>query len=140
VDFVSGCSMLIRREVIKEIGMLDEKFFLYMEDIDYCKRIKQTKWKVLFFPYATIVHIGGQSSNGMFRSYNPETYKSVLYYFYKHHSKGKLLLVKGIIILALICKVGCLWIANLSSRGKNKKIKNALESYKRIFKSIWAGK
>jgi hypothetical protein len=56
---VSGSCMLIRREVIDQIGLLDERFFAYQEDADYCFRARQAGWKVFYVPTAKIIHYGG---------------------------------------------------------------------------------
>lgn len=62
VDWVSGACMIIRREAIHRIGGFDERFFLYWEDTDLCKRIKEAGWRVVYFPKAQIYHSVGKSS------------------------------------------------------------------------------
>jgi GT2 family glycosyltransferase len=59
VDAVSGSCMLIRRAVIDQIGLLDERFFAYQEDTDYCLRAKQNGWQVCYYPRSQIIHFGG---------------------------------------------------------------------------------
>jgi GT2 family glycosyltransferase len=56
---VSGSCMLIRRQVVDQIGYLDERFFAYQEDADYCFRARQAGWRVFYVPTAQIVHFGG---------------------------------------------------------------------------------
>ena len=53
---------MIRRETIKEIGYLDDRYFLYFEEIDYCLRAQRAGWDVVFYNDAQVVHLGGQSS------------------------------------------------------------------------------
>ena len=62
VDWVPGTYFLIRREVVDEIGLLDENFFLYFEEVDYCFRAKKAGWNVVFNPKLSVIHLGGQSS------------------------------------------------------------------------------
>lgn len=62
VGWVVGAFFLIRRETIEEIGFLDELYFLYFEEIDYCLNARRSGWDVVFYPYARIVHLGGQST------------------------------------------------------------------------------
>lgn len=62
VDWVSGACFLIRRSVIDQIGLLDEKFFMYYEEVDYCRRAKQGGWKVWYVPEAQVVHLEGAAS------------------------------------------------------------------------------
>lgn len=60
---VSGSCMLIRREVVHSIGYLDEQFFAYQEDADYCFRARQAGWKVYYHPQARIIHYGGMGGS-----------------------------------------------------------------------------
>lgn len=63
-DFATGCCILIKREVIERVGILDKKFFLYSEDVDYSLRVKEAGFKVLFVPESVIWHKIGRSSGG----------------------------------------------------------------------------
>lgn len=62
--FLSGCCYLMRRELIDTIGMFDERFFLYFEDLDFCKRVNESKWKMMVIPAAKLFHKVSQSSGG----------------------------------------------------------------------------
>ena len=62
VDWVSGCAMLVRREVIEQLGVLDEGFFFFCEDIDFCWRAHKAGWEVIYFPEASVVHFSGKSA------------------------------------------------------------------------------
>jgi len=67
-EFVMGSVMLVRRQAIEQVGPLDEDFFLFSEETDWCYRFVHAGWKVLFFPDAEFVHVGGASHGGrMFR-------------------------------------------------------------------------
>jgi GT2 family glycosyltransferase len=65
VDFISGCAILVRRPVIEQIGGLEERFFYYWEETDWCARAREHGWKVLFVPQARLWHKGVQ------RDYHP---------------------------------------------------------------------
>ena len=62
VDVVTGCFMLVRREVVEQVGLMDERFFVYGEETDWCYRFKQAGYKMVFMPHAEIVHFRGESS------------------------------------------------------------------------------
>lgn len=64
VESVVGAAMLIRRSVIDKIGYLDERFFFYYEDLEYCKRVRNHKLKVYYFPKAFVIHLHGSSGKG----------------------------------------------------------------------------
>lgn len=61
VDAVVGAAMLITREAIKRVGLLDEKYFMYFEDIDYCRRVKKSGLKIFYLPTAEVIHYHGVS-------------------------------------------------------------------------------
>lgn len=62
VDVVTGCFFLVRREAMDQVGTLDKRFFIYGEETDWCYRFKKVGYKVLFTPFAGIIHYGGQST------------------------------------------------------------------------------
>jgi GT2 family glycosyltransferase len=63
VDWLSGCCLLVRREAAEQIGLLDEAFFMYCEDMDWCYRAKQAGWTSVYFPGTRAVHEIGKSSD-----------------------------------------------------------------------------
>lgn len=65
VDVVTGCYMLVRKELVEQIGLLDETYFMYGEETDWCWRAKTNGWKVWFAPVGRIIHFGGASSKRM---------------------------------------------------------------------------
>lgn len=64
LDWVSGTFFLIRRKVVDEVGFLDEDYFMYVEDVDYCFRAKKAGWQVWYLPEFSIVHLGSASGSG----------------------------------------------------------------------------
>jgi hypothetical protein len=63
-DFVTGCSLIVRREVLDKIGNLDDKYFLYSEDLDFCMRAKKAGWRLLYYPKSIVWHVNAGSSGG----------------------------------------------------------------------------
>jgi GT2 family glycosyltransferase len=61
-DWVPGCYMLVRKNVIDQCGLFDPRYFLYVEEVDFCRRVKSAGWKVVYFPQTSVVHIGGESA------------------------------------------------------------------------------
>ncbi len=64
--FISGCCYLMKKDLIEQVGLFDESFFLYMEDLDYCRRIMQTQWKMKVVPSAKLYHKVAASSKGQY--------------------------------------------------------------------------
>jgi GT2 family glycosyltransferase len=62
IDHPLGAALLVRREAVGEVGLLDERYFMYCEEIDWCRRIKAAGWGVYCLPQAEIVHLGGRST------------------------------------------------------------------------------
>ncbi len=87
VDILSGCFWLVRREAMAQIGLLDESFFMYGEDMDWCKRFWGTGWKLVFVPTARAVHYGGASAANAPVRFYIEMQQSDLQYWKKHHSR-----------------------------------------------------
>jgi len=87
VDSVVGAFMMVRREVIEQIGLLDEDFFMYGEDIDWCYRAKQAGWDVFYYADAVIIHHKRASSKQSKKALN-EFFRA-MEIFYKKHYAGK---------------------------------------------------
>jgi cellulose synthase/poly-beta-1,6-N-acetylglucosamine synthase-like glycosyltransferase len=90
-DWVPGCFYLVRKEVLDQVGLFDPRFFLYYEEVDHCFAAKKAGWRVIFFPYSSVVHIGGESakSEGKITSSGRQIesmqLESELLYFRKNH-------------------------------------------------------
>lgn len=94
VDSVSGSCMIVRSEVVNDIGYLDERYFAYQEDTDYCFMAYQAGWKTFYLPIAKVMHFGGRGGS---RS-NPykgiyEWHRSYFLYYQKNLAKDYLFLV-----------------------------------------------
>lgn len=63
VDAVNGAFMMTRREAIKQVGLLDPEYFMYMEDLDWCFRFRRQGWKIFYHPETTVIHLKGRSGN-----------------------------------------------------------------------------
>ncbi len=87
---VMGAAMLARKQALDKVGYWDENFFLWFEEVDLCKRIKQAGWEIVYTPKAQILHHGGESFAQMMGLKKQNIYnKSAIYYFKKHSSFEK---------------------------------------------------
>ena len=95
VDWITGCSLLFRKKLLDQIGDLDENYFMYSEECDFCYRLKQQIWKTVFNPRASLVHYGGQSSmvqniqDVYSRTIFRYMFDSKYYFFRKHYGKTR---------------------------------------------------
>ncbi|MBA7606550.1 hypothetical protein ES703_13700 [subsurface metagenome] len=87
VDVVTGCFMLVRQDTIKKVGSMDEQFFMYGEETDWCYRFKQAGWKVMFTPVCEIIHLGGQSTAQKSAAMIVQLSLSILKFIRKHHGR-----------------------------------------------------
>lgn len=99
VDAVSGAFMMVKRGVFEEIGLFDENFFMYLEDVDFCSRAKKKGFKVVFCPMARVIHVGGASSNNKDKINHMAWSNSRKYYFKKHFSKIQNTIVQPLFII-----------------------------------------
>ena len=88
VESISGACMFLRREVIDQVGMFDEQFSFYFEDLDWSYRIRQAGWRMYLIPEVRIVHVGGASLRRVRANAKIEEYRSACRYFEKHHVGG----------------------------------------------------
>ncbi len=93
VDWVVGAAMFVRRAVYDQIGGLDERFFMYSEELDWCLRAKKQGWRVVYFPPARVMHYEGKSSEQVLAQRDIYFHSSKVRYFKKHHGilQGELL-------------------------------------------------
>jgi|SRR3989344_5066663 len=92
IDWASGAALMVRRSVIDQVGVLDDKnFFIYWEDTDWCKRIHDAGWKINFIPDAEIIHLTGRGGGRRNRSLSNrliyQMHRSAFNYFRKHYLK-----------------------------------------------------
>ena len=111
---VAGSCMLIRRTVIEQIGYLDERFFAYQEDADYCFRARQASWQVYYVPEAQIVHYGGLGGSQIepYRSIY-EWHKSYFLYYRKNLAKDYFFLLNWLYYVAMGIKLVSALLKNM---------------------------
>ena len=111
---VSGSCMLIRKAVIDQIGYLDERFFAYQEDADYCFRTREAGWEVYYLPEAQIIHYGGQGGSHVqpFRSIYAWHHSYYLYYR-KNLAKNYFFLFNWVYYFIMLVKLALSLLLNL---------------------------
>jgi GT2 family glycosyltransferase len=117
VAAVSGSCMLIRREVVDQIGYLDEQFYAYQEDTDYCTRARKAGWEVFYLADSQIIHYGGKGGSRVepFRSI-VEWHRSYLIYYRKHLARDYFFLFNWFFYFMIILKLSVSLIINLFRR------------------------
>lgn len=95
VDYVEGACMLVRREAYESAGGLDEGYFMYAEEVDWCYTMRQKGWQVWYQPAAKIIHLGGASSAGRRTRREADLYQSRVRFFRKHYGNTAAAALKG---------------------------------------------
>lgn len=85
VDWLNGACLVVRREVIEQVGAFDEQFFMYSEELDLCRRAKDAGWRVVYVPQAQVLHYEGKSSEQVVTARHVHFNRSKVLYFRKHY-------------------------------------------------------
>jgi len=101
-DHPLGAAMLLRPEAIREVGLLDEEFFMYCEEIDWCLRAKRQGWEVWSDPRAVVVHHAGQSTTQVRREMYVELWRSRYRLFRKHRGVPYLAMMRQLVRLGMV--------------------------------------
>jgi GT2 family glycosyltransferase len=97
-DWLFGAALLVRREAVAAVGLFDEDFFMFSEEVDWMTRFRRAGWKVLFFPGAEVVHVGGASHGGKLYV---ENLRGHLRWFDKHRGPREAERVRRLLLLSL---------------------------------------
>jgi GT2 family glycosyltransferase len=136
VDVVTGCYMLVRKKAIDDVGQMDEQFFMYAEETDWCYRFKAKGWKNRFTPDAEIVHIGGGSAVKLGAQRAQMTNRSFVRYMFKHWAKPRAVIGVYMIALFYLTRLAILVPRQLLTRQPNDQ--KVLENHWLGFKDILA--
>ncbi len=115
VDAVSGAFLMIRRKVIDSIGTLDERFFMYGEELDWCLRTKKAGWKVMYYPDAEIGHYKGECSRSNSRKAAFEFHRSMYLFYKKHFADDYNPIINMVIYAGILLKAASSWRSFLFS-------------------------
>jgi len=114
VDQIMGACFMIKREVIQKIGMLDENFFVWFEEVDYCLRAKQVGWDIVYTPATSIIHHFGQSFKQIMTLEKQRMWsRSLRYYFLKHYSFLSFLVISALTKLSFCITIMISWFSKI---------------------------
>ena len=105
VDSVVGAFMMVRSEAVDEVGLLDERFFMYGEDLDWAYRIRQAGWEIRYNPAVVIRHVKRASSQQSSRA-KKEFYRSMLLFYQKHYQEKTTIWLHYLVLLGILIKGG----------------------------------
>jgi len=123
VDFVRGAFLALNKQCLEEIGLLDEKLFMFGEETDLCYRMKQRGWKVIYIPDTVIIHHRGKSTEQISDNMYSQRIRSIIYYFQKNRGKISTFLLRAIIFFGVGLRLLLRGVLEIRNRilGKKKK-------------------
>jgi GT2 family glycosyltransferase len=135
VDWVMGACLMLRREALDQVGLLDDGYFFGTEEIDLCYRLRQRGWSVAFLATAAIVHLGGQSWSTISATRLIWFYNARLRYYRLHHPWWQYLALRAAIALAAMAHIIALLLRHhVSGPGRP-----LLAAYARVLTHAWRG-
>ena len=105
VDVLLGACLLVRREALEHVGVLDEGYFMYSEEVDFCRRLQEAAWTLHWVPQSQIVHYGGQSTRQLATAMFLRLYASKLRYFRKHDGAATGRVYKAILLAGAVFRL-----------------------------------
>ena len=138
VEVVSGCAMLLRRSATERVGLFDEQFFMYCEDMDLCSRMHKARFDVFFLAEATALHRGGGTSADMLDRMSIEQGRSILKYMRKEHGLAAMFAANVCLGLFFLVR-GPIWVIRSIAGGQRLHARTMVRCYGRslMWHMLW---
>jgi hypothetical protein len=105
-DWLVGACFMVRREAVRDVGLMDEDYFMYSEELDWCRRIKDAGWRIVFLPTAEVKHHIGKSSEQAVVQRHINFQRAKLRYFRKFHGPEEAMLLRSILLANYAWQIG----------------------------------
>jgi len=135
VDGIIGSCMLVRREAMEQVGLLDEDYFFFFEETDWCLRMRKAGWKVVFDPRYRVWHLQGRSVSQVNVRARIEYWRSRYTYFAKHFGLGARFALRAGLLMKLVIDIGLASVVSLGALVFGGKRPEKLEVYVAIL--LW---
>ena len=136
VDILKGACLLIRRKALDDVGLFDEDYLIYSEEVDLCTRMQNSGWLLYWLPTAEIIHLGGGSTQQMAEEMFLHLYLAKIQYFRKHNSNQAVALYKLILFLATLGRLSLTPIAYLEGPEMRQHHLHLSNNYRRLLSSL----
>ena len=134
VDWLVGAALMVRREAYEQVGGLDEGFFMYSEELDWCRRMKAAGWRVVYLPSAQIIHHEAKSSAQVPAATHIRFNTSKVRYFRKSHGALAAEVLRGFLLGSFACQLMLEWVKGLA--GHKRELRAArVKAYWQVLKS-----
>lgn len=132
VEVIQGNCLVIRREALLKIGLLDEAFFMFTEEVDLCYRVLQQGWLIYWVPMGRIIHYGGQSTRQAFKKMFLELYRSKVLFFRKIGGRWGGWVYKAILLVTALTRM----MGGLISSGKQSQAVQRSQMYRDLLRVL----
>lgn len=129
VPSLIGAAMMVRREVLDQVGFLDEDYFFFMEETDWCYRMRRQGWKVIHVPQARIQHLGGGTAKKFSWRSKVEYYRSRYLFFRKHRSRLSTALLAAGLFVKILFGLAMNGVGAVLAFGKREKMRRRFRQY-----------
>jgi GT2 family glycosyltransferase len=138
VDYASGAALMTRRVTIQEVGLLDEDYFMYSEEMDWCWRMWRHGWRVYGLPHLRIIHLGGGSSTGQAEWRTRQLAMSRALFLRKNRSRWYLALSSSCLLAFLLACAGLFTVASGLVAGRSRRLARKAAQYRQLVRLEWA--
>jgi N-acetylglucosaminyl-diphospho-decaprenol L-rhamnosyltransferase len=138
VETIQGACFLVRSDVLQDLGGLDERFYIYTEEVDLCRRMHDAGWSLFWVPQASIVHAGGQSTRQAAPRMFLELYRSKVQYFRKHTGIWGARVYKFVLVTAAIPRVIVPAILAVLRPGTRAELEPVIRNYSSLLRALSA--
>jgi GT2 family glycosyltransferase len=136
VDVLQGAALVLRDEALKQVGLLDEDYFMYTEEVDLCFRLRQAGWTLHWIPEAKVLHYGGQSTKLVAEKMFLTLYESRLKFFRKHYGPPAARGYKLVLTAAALTRVSLIPISLLISPDTRDRNMQLASRYSRLLAAL----
>ncbi len=136
VDVIQGACLMLRREALEQVGLLDDEFFMYSEDYDLCYRIQKRNWRLYWVPWSEVIHFGGQSTKQVASEMFLRLYQSKLLWMRKHYGGTAAAQYKCILVFSALFRIlltPFTWVEQPQTRRRHQSLS---ENYRRLLAAL----
>ena len=136
VDIIQGASFIVRRDVLDKVGLLDDSYFMYSEEVDLCYRLHKAGWDLYWVPESQVIHYGGQSTRQVAADMFIELYRGKHHYFQKNYGSMAAAIYKLILIAAALPRLTLFGLARLHQPAKQDEELILARNYSRLLREL----
>jgi GT2 family glycosyltransferase len=136
VDVLQGAALVLRSEALEQVGLLDEDYFMYTEEVDLCFRLRKAGWRLYWIPEAEVLHYGGQSTKLVAEKMFLALYESRLKFFRKHYGATAARGYKLVLTAAALTRLGISPISRLVNPSQRDRHKTLASHYTRLIAAL----